>query len=467
MNKLVSWSKLAVGIPAVMLALGGSAAATNNSGQTAGCTLAIAHVNVIPMDAERVLGDRTVLISGSRILAITPSLGKPRCRQMIDGQHRYLVPGLNDMHVHIETLAFAQAFHVKAAPIDYPAEMALYMANGVTGIRVMSGAPDILAFRNSERNKASPYPRLVVASPMLAGNPPVLPEPVTKVLLTPEAARSAVRQYKAMGYDFIKVRDNLAAPVFRAVIDEAKKVGLYVDGHISEGQGLSVYDVLRSGQHAIAHLDNLQLLSKDKAHDPETYARLLMDCVCFVETTLQVETTAIAQLTNYDRLIDRPELKYMHPLVLNAFWRKPNNPYLKSPPDPKFFRGLLADEKILLTKLYASGVHLVAGTDSLNPMIVPGESLHDELAEIVAAGLTPYQALKMATADPARFVPGFSDLGVLAKGRTANAILVDSIPLHDIGALRNPAAVMINGNWMSREELDRRLDAAAALYAKL
>jgi imidazolonepropionase-like amidohydrolase len=331
----------------------------------------------------------------------------------------------------------------------------------------MSGAPDILAFRNNQRNKASPYPRLVVASPMLAGNPPVLPEPVTKVLLSQEAARRAVRQYRAEGYDFIKVRDNLTAPVFRAVIDEANKVGLYVDGHINEKQGLSVYDVLRSGQHAIAHLDNLQLLSKDKAHDPETYARLLRACGCFVETTLQVESNAIAQLADYDRLIDRPELKYMHPLVLNAFWRKPNNPYLKSPSDPKFFQGLRADEKILLKKLYVFGVHLVAGTDALNPMIIPGTSLHDELAEIVDAGLTPYQALKMATGDPARYVRGFSDVGVLARGRVANAILVDSNPLRDVGALRNPTAVMINGNWMTREELDRRLDAAAALYAKL
>ncbi len=71
------------------------------------------------------------------------------------------------------------------------------------------------------------------------------------MLLTPDAARQGVREYKRDGYDFIKVRDNLAAPVFRAVVDEASKVGFYVDGHISEGQGLSVFDVLRSGQKAV------------------------------------------------------------------------------------------------------------------------------------------------------------------------------------------------------------------------
>lgn len=433
------------------------------------CALAIAHVNVVPMDADHVLADRTVIVAGGRIQAIEPAgtASVSRCTEVVEGGGRYLVPGLNDAHVHLETLAFAQAFGVKAAPIDYPSEMALYMANGVTGIRAMSGAPDILAFRDSQRGGRSPYPRLVVATPMLSGSPPVLPEPVTRVVTTPEAGREAVREYRKLGYDFVKVRDNLAAPVLRAVIDEARRRGLYVDGHISEGQGLSVFDVLRSGQKGIAHLDNLQLLMKDKARDPDAYVRLFKACGCFVETTLQVEATAVAQIKNYDGIIARPEIKYLNPLLLDAFWRKPNNPYLKDAADPKFFSDLYADEKILLKKLYDGGVHIVAGTDALNPMIIPGASLHDELASMIEAGLTPYQALRTATADSAAYVPGFAGTGELVPGRAANAVLVDADPLADIDALRSPAAVMIDGVWSTREDLQRRLDAAAALNAGL
>src|SRR5438270_8095972 len=88
--------KLAAGIPAVILALAAPAVAA--SARSAGCTLAITHVNVIPMDIERVLGNRTVLISGRRILTITPAVRAPRCTRVIDGMHRYLVPGLNDLH---------------------------------------------------------------------------------------------------------------------------------------------------------------------------------------------------------------------------------------------------------------------------------------------------------------------------------------------------------------------------------
>ncbi len=205
----------------------------------------------------------------------------------------------------------------------------------------------------------------------------------------------------------------------------------------------------------------------DKLHDPDMYAQLLLACGCFVETTMQVETSAYAQLTDYDRIIQRPELKSMHPLMLNAFWRKPNNPYLKQPVNPKFFQDLYTGEKILLKKLYDAHVHIVAGTDSLNPMIIPGTSLDDELADIVEAGLTPYQALRTATADPASYVPGFSDIGVLAPGRVANAIMVSANPLKNIAALRSPDAVMINGHWMTHEDLQRRLAAAATLYGKL
>lgn len=122
------------------------------------CSLAITHVNVLPMDSERLLTDRTVLVWRGKIIAIEPAarVRNVHCAMTVRGAGRYLVPGLNDMHVHIESVAFARAFGIKAAPIDYPSEMALYMANGVTGIRVMSGAPDILAFRDSQKNTLSP-----------------------------------------------------------------------------------------------------------------------------------------------------------------------------------------------------------------------------------------------------------------------------------------------------------------------
>lgn len=432
------------------------------------CSLAITHVNVVPMDAERVLEDRSVLIGGGKILAIERAAGAPvaKCRQIIDGAGRYLLPGLNDLHMHIETTAFEQAFGAKPDPIDYPSVLALYIANGVTGLRVMSGAPDILAFRNSQRGTASPYPRLVVASPMLSGDPPVLPEPVTKVLKTPAEAREAVRSYARAGYDFIKVRDNLKVPVFRAVIEAARREGLYVDGHISQHQGLSVFDVLRSGQHAFAHIDDLALQMTDKAHDPDRFVELFRDCGCFIESTIGVERNTMEQLENYDAMIARPQMRFIHPLLLNPFWLKPNNPYLKEKPPLDFLRALYADSKMLLKKFTDAGIHVVSGSDSLNPMIIPGVSLHDEFDSMIEAGLSPYQALKTSTANAAAYVPGFVDTGVLEVGRAANVVLVKTNPLNDVRALRDPDAVMINGHWRERDEIERMLNAVAAGYGR-
>jgi len=450
--------------PMLAAALAGAVLAPAHA--TPGCTLAITHATLVPMDSERVVPDQTVVVRRDRIVAIGASTARRyRCARTIDARGGYLVPGLNDMHVHIETTALARSFGVTPSPIDFPAELAPYAANGVTGVRVMSGAPDILAFRDQNRGPASALPRLVVATPMLSGEPPVLPEPITKVLHSPEEAREVVRRYRREGYDFVKVRDNLPAPVFRAVIDEARRVGFYVDGHVSQGQGLSVFDVLAIGQKAVAHLDNLQLAITDPIRDPDRLVAAMRACDCFVETTLQVEASAIAQMTDYDRLIARPQLRFMNPIMLRAFWRKPNNPYLKGDADPAFFRQLYANEKTLLMRLHKGGVHIVAGTDALNPMIVPGASLQDELAALVEAGFTPYEALKAATADPAAFVPGFSDVGVLRVGRIANAVLVERNPLRNIAALRSPQAVMINGHWRTSTQLQAELDRAAQLYA--
>ncbi len=428
------------------------------------CDVAITHVSVIPMTHEAILRERTVLVQGGRIAAIVKAGARPDCREVIDGRGQYLLPGLNDLHVHLPSEAFARAFGATARPTDFPSALAAYVASGVTGVRVMSGSLEILAFRNAQRATASRFPRLIVASPMMSGDPPVIAEPITRVVTTPDAARSAVDEFAAAGYDLIKVRDNLKAPVFRAIIEEARRRGLYVDGHMSQGQGLSAADVLQSGEKAIAHIDNFALDMKTDA-DAERYAKLMVACDCFVSTTLEVEHNAVQQITAYDAMIGRAGVRYVDPLIVSRFWAKPNNGYLAGKADPAFFRELLLKDGILLRTFTKAGVHVVAGTDALNPMILPGESLHDELADMVTAGLTPYEALKTATINPALYVPGFEDVGQIAPGKAANLLLASSNPLTDLTTLRTPKGVMINGHWFAPRAIQHELERAAAHYA--
>ena len=114
------------------------------------CTLAISNINLVPMDNEQIIPAQTVLISREYIIAIGPSskLGTTGCIRVIPGKGRYLMPGLNDMHTHLETVAFDKAFGKEPISINYDDVLAPYLAYGITGLRLLSGAPDILLARN-------------------------------------------------------------------------------------------------------------------------------------------------------------------------------------------------------------------------------------------------------------------------------------------------------------------------------
>jgi|CXWL01.1.fsa_nt_gi cytosine/adenosine deaminase-related metal-dependent hydrolase len=439
------------------------ACASSEPAQTAGCDLAIEHVNVIPMDSERVLADQTVLIAEGRITSIAPgSRSAARCNTRIDGAGRYLAPGLNDMHVHVEASAFVAAFQLPATPIPFEDVLFPYLANGVTGVRVMSGSPDLLAFRASTHG---PAPRMMIASPMLSGSPPILPEPATRALETPEVARAAIAEFAAAGYDLIKIRGNISRPVLDAVLAAATEHGLDVDGHIPNLADWTNADVFSGRQRGIAHLDELALRITDRSSDPLTFARGLLNCHCYVTSTMNVEQSVVAQLRDYDAVAARSDTRFVHPLLRNAFWARERNPYLAEHPDPAFFDRLLVDDMNLARVFNQEGVTLLAGTDALSPMIIPGASMPDELALLVQAGLSPYDALRAATRTPAETFNRFADVGVLSAGRTANAILLRANPLVDINALRHPEGVILEGRYLDRASIDVRMEEIAQRFA--
>lgn len=439
------------------------ACASTGAAPLARCDLAIEHVNVVPMDYERVLTDQTVIIAEGRIAAMAAASPSPaQCDASIDGTGRYLMPGLNDMHVHVEASAFVEAFGLPAAPIPFEDVMFPYLANGVTGVRVMSGSPDLLAFRTSAHG---PAPRLMIASPMLSGSPPILPEPATRVLETPEAARAAIAEFADAGYDFIKIRGNLARPVLEAVFAAATARGLDVDGHVPNLADWSNADLFSGRQRGIAHLDELSLRIGDRSSDPLTFARGLLGCHCYVTSTMTVEQSVVAQLRDYDAVAARSDTRFVHPLLRNAFWARGSNPYLAERPDPAFFERLLVDDMNLARVFNQEGVTLLAGTDALSPMIIPGVSMPDELALLVQAGLSPYDALRAATRTPAETFHHFADVGVLAVGRTANAILLRANPLADINAVRRPDAIILEGRYFDRDDIDIRMEEIASRFA--
>jgi len=170
---------------------------------------------------------------------------------------------------------------------------------------------------------------------------------------------------------------------------------------------------------------------------------------------ISVQTTLI----NYEflsgperlRLIREPAMQYLDRAVRDRWRRFP-------PSGTPGYRYHLFMRKVTLA-LHRAGVPLVAGTDAMGvPLLVPGASLHRELAILIASGLTPYEAIRTATVNPAAFLGKEDEFGTIAEGRRADLLLVDRNPLQDVAALQRPAGVMVRGRWLTRDDLQRRLD---------
>lgn len=426
-------------------------------GDATACTLAIKDVAVVAMTTPAVTRDQTVILAGTKIEAIGPALDTSRCGKVIDGRGKFLGPGLTDAHVHVESESFAPAFGAKPLPIDFNDVLALYPAFGITSVRVMSGAPDILRFRDRTPG-IHPVPRLVVASPMIAGRPPILPEPVTLVVETPDAARAAVARFKSEGYDLIKLRENLRPEVHAALVAAARDKAIAPDGHVT--RGVTVDALLAAGQRGFAHLDEIARAIASGG----TSATALKRHGAYVSSTMVVLDNAIRQIEDYDGLVRRPEMRALHPMFVNTFWSRAQNPYAKPGVDAAYFKQLLTLTKTTLRDLTREGVTILAGSDALNPMIIPGDGLHEELRLMVEAGLTPYEAIRTATVNPARVIARLANTGELAPGRDADLVLLAANPLADIAAYRRPDGIVLQGRWFDRTALDRRIDDVARRY---
>lgn len=418
-------------------------------------SIVFVHVNVVPMDTERVIVDQTVVVFGDTIATVGPTahVAVPKGATIIDGTGKFLLPGLADMHVHLETESFAAALGFQLdEPIPFEYVLRPYLRHGVTTIRVMSGAPDVIEVRDKIRKGELVGPNMIVASPMIDGDPPILPPPLTRVVTSAEMARQAVREYSDLGYDLIKVRTGLSRSVYDAIIDEARALGIFVDGHIPRGDGMSVDHAL-SRQDGVAHLEEFVYAGRElNEASAKHFAESAATNSLFVTTTLGLYPNIIAQLTNLDSLLSQAEVASLYPLVVDAFWRPPGNPYTSANMDPALLQRGLEFQRQLVMKFGEAGVILLAGTDALNPTLIPGSSLWDELAELVHSGLSPFQALRTATVNPSIYLRHRPGSSMVAPGQRANLVLFRSNPLVSVDHLSTIEGTMINGQWLVFDE---------------
>src|SRR5579859_3291731 len=385
-------------------------------GRSASFCTAVAGVNIVPMDHERVLPDQTVVVRGERIARVAPAaqLDASKDCTVIDGRGGYLVPGLIDSHVHLPLNGRA----------DQLLTLQMLLYNGVTTGINMEGSPAILALRNEIRDKALDLPTLFSTGIFIQ----------QPAFMTADQVAQEVKAERAAGYDFIKVHGDLTQEADDALIDAAREAHIRVAGHVPSNLGI---DAALGRQALIVHAEEYlysyfqfhRALPKDTAEIDRMVKEIAQRTAAsgtWVSPTLSVFHQIILQAADVNAVLARPEMQYIprHMTTGAAVGAKnfgfypPDNPYVKRWP-PEKIPYLLAQYSIMLKLTRAlrdAGVPLLAGTDPFVPCVVPGFSLKDEFDQLYAAGLTPYEVLQSATSNGARFLDEAKEVGEIKEG---------------------------------------------------
>ncbi|WP_345246037.1 amidohydrolase family protein [Nibrella saemangeumensis] len=414
-------------------------------------------VNVVPMDAERVLENQTVVVRDGKITAMGNE-GRVRYGNnalVVDGKGKYLMPGWAEIHAHVP-------------PIDDIEPMKdvlmLYLANGITTIRGMLGHPRHLELRSKINSGEILGPHFYSSGPSFS----------SQSVKTAEQGAEMVRRQKAAGYDFLKLHPGLTRETFPAIARTAKELGIPFAGHVSFNVG--VWRAIDAEYASIDHLDGFveaitpgsdTLVEQETGlfgawigyrADPAKIPALMK--ALRDKNIRVVPTQALAERwlspMPAEEFTKAPEMKYMRPEEIrswvNAKNNYNNNPNFRKDRAEKF----LQIRRQLIKACQENGVELLLGSDAPQVFNVPGFAIHHEMQYMVDAGLTPYQTLRTGTVNVARYF-NKPDWGTIKTGNVSDLVLLNGNPLRDISQTRNIEGVMIGTNWLSKDYIQQQL----------
>jgi imidazolonepropionase-like amidohydrolase len=417
--------------------------------------IVITNATVIPMDRERVLANWTVVVRDGTIVALGPAgeVQPPADAVRIDGSAKYVIPALAEMHAHIPP-----GPQVPDSVIERT--LFMYASQGIGTIRGMLGDPRHLGYRARAAKREIFSPVIYTSGPSLNGNSTP----------TPDSAVNLVTKEKQAGYDFLKLHPGLSRETFDAMAATADKLGIRFAGHVSAAVGLQ--RALEARYLTIDHLDGyiealagpdapasqwfgVNLVDRvNAARIPEVVAATRRAGTWMVATEILLENTVSDE--SADSLAKRPEMRYATQQQLQT-WTENKAKFLQMPSEQR--QKFIALRRQLIKALFDGGVPFLLGSDAPQIWNIPGFSAHRELEVMVASGLTPFQALQAATTNVAKFFGTEAKTGTIAVGRRADLVLIEGNPLGDITNTRKIVGVMLQGRWMPRAEIDKRLDS--------
>jgi imidazolonepropionase-like amidohydrolase len=421
--------------------------------------LAFVDVNVVPMDRDVVLPAHTVIVRDGRIAAMGPSASTqvPAGAQRIDGRGQYLMPGLAEMHGHMPN-GESTTLH------NY---LFLYLANGITTVRGMQGAPYHITLRDQLAAAELLGPRFFPAGPQLSANSAA----------TPAAARAAVERQKSMGFNLLKIQEGVSPVVYDTIVSVARALGIPFGGHVPDAVGL--WKALDARQVTVDHLDNymetvqaadfpadkLALVPESRVSDP-----VRRRIAALAEATRRAGVAVVPTMPLWEvlytppdsaELAARPDLRYVSPLLVSS-WFSQLSPRIP----PEGYAAWKQMRNSILKALSDAGVTILLGTDSPQRMSVPGFSIHYEMKSMAAAGMTPYQILRSGTWNVAQHLGLLAESGSVAVGKRADLVLVTANPLADVDNVAKRAGVMVDGRWLPEPDIQSRLQAIANSYSR-
>ena len=422
--------------------------------QSAPAAVAFTHVNVVPMDSERVLRDQTVLVEQGRIrlLGSAGEVEVPADITTVDGSGKYLMPGLAEMHGHM--------------PGGDAEEMVmfLYVANGVTTVRGMLGQDGHMELRRKANAGEIVAPTLYLAGPSFSGGS----------VSSPEQAGQRVRTQKEQGWDLLKIHPGLTVPEYDAMAMTAHEVGIRFGGHVPADVGLE--HAIQMGQETFDHLDGFieYLNAFDEPIDRgslEELVTMVKDAGSWVVPTLVLWDVGIIGRGDAQTLATRPEMRYWPKRSIpgaegvDGWTRRRAASARRALADPDA-ADLWANNRLEVLKALADGgVGILMGTDSPQIFSVPGFSLHREMQAMAEAGMSPYEILVSGTRAVGEYFRRSDTFGTVAVGRRADLILLNTNPLDDVGNVADRAGVMVRGRWFSEGYIQERLDEIARRFA--
>ena len=433
---------------------------------TSETAILLTNVNVLDVRSGEIMQNMQIVVDSGKIMQVSASI-EGMFSTTLDGQGAFAVPGLAEMHAHIPSPPTSEE--------RIEETLFLYLSNGITTIRGMLGHPRHLELRNEALEGTILSPRIFTSSPSLNGN----------TVRSPEEARTKVTAYQEAGYDFLKIHPGIQLEVFDTLVKTANEVGISFSGHVPVDVGIR--HALDSKYASIDHVDGYLegLVPESAGIKPNENGFFGYNFTPLADTSL-IDELVIKSKENsvwvvptqslYERwfaptqaedMLSDPEMQYMPASTLENWKRRKEQ---STGEDTGFsseqWEDFISIRRQLIKALQEGGQGLILGSDAPQLFNVPGFSIHHEMAGMLRAGLSPLEILQSGTINPAAFFGMEKEFGEIKTGLSADFFLVNGSPLENLAKLRNIQGVMVRGIWISKDDIDKKLQEIALHAAK-